>query len=197
MARFGESTAGATRQERIWRFSYEMAISSLSLLRCARSGKAASLRQRDQFIFLKDLPALVCEVGKSCFGIKESTSERFVSRLDLPVMGFYYGYTGLDETGQLDEQLMVQQAPTPSFFQRICLKLRGAPACAHSEDEESDAESTVEDEDEVDSDLILKVHRLDVSMFLLKEKQSYKDMNERDQRSVSSIRVRETTLDSL
>lgn len=145
---------------------------------------AASLRQRDQFIFLKDLPALVCEVGKSCFGIKESASERFVSRLDLPVMGFYYGYTGLDETGQFDEQLMVQQAPTPSFFQQICLKLRGAPACAYSEDEESDAESTAGDEDEVDSDLILKVHRLDVTMFLLKEKKSFKDMNERDQRSM-------------
>ena len=112
-------------------------------------------------------------------------------------MGFYYGYTGADETNQFDEQLMVQQAHTPSFFQQIFLKLRGAPACAHSEDEESDAESTVEDDDEVDSDLILKVHRLDVTMFLLKEKQSFKDMNERDQRSVTSIQVQETMQNSL
>ena len=116
-------------------------------------------------------------------GIKESGSDRFVSRLDLPVMGFYYGYTGAEET-PADGEVFVEEEPKPSFFQQMCLKLRRSSSESEYEDE-SELESTAEDEDEVDPDLILKVHRLDVTMFLLKEKQSFKDMNERDQRSVS------------
>ncbi|CAG5099121.1 Oidioi.mRNA.OKI2018_I69.XSR.g16270.t2.cds [Oikopleura dioica] len=44
-----------------------------------RRDEAASLRQRDQFIFLKDLPALVRDVGKKCF-VSASTASSVLSQ---------------------------------------------------------------------------------------------------------------------
>ena len=50
---------------------------------------SASLRQKDQFIFLEDLKDL-CEKVKPIFGIAEISDET-IAKMDVPVMEFSYG----------------------------------------------------------------------------------------------------------